>query len=57
LQTAWAAGDGEAFRKATADFETLSAKRATDAGADSKTPPPPPVRDRLNDTIHKIGSK
>jgi hypothetical protein len=57
LRAASAAGDGEAFRDATADLEALSRRRANDAGTDSGTPPPAPVRDRLNDTIHTIGGK
>ncbi len=57
LQATWDAGDGKAFRRATSDLEALSAERANDAGKDSKTPPPPPTRDILNDTIHNIGSK
>jgi hypothetical protein len=55
LRDSWFAGDGGRFRDVVGDLEVLSPLRANDAGRDSGTPPPEPVRDRINDTIHEIG--
>ncbi|CUU59695.1 hypothetical protein Ga0074812_13075 [Parafrankia irregularis] len=55
MAAAAATGDVQLLTTATAHLEYLSTRRATDAGKGPKTPPPEPVRDRLNETIHKIG--
>ncbi|OHV40894.1 hypothetical protein BCD49_39155 [Pseudofrankia sp. EUN1h] len=54
MAEAEAADDPEALDAATAELEALSPWRAKEAGTTPKTPPPDPVRERLNETKHQI---
>jgi hypothetical protein len=54
LRRAIASKDPLAMRQATTALDALSPRRANEAGKDSGVPPPEPVRDRLNDTIHDL---
>ncbi|EIV94940.1 CATRA system-associated protein [Frankia sp. QA3] len=55
MNAALDAEDPTALDAAIARLEDLDPHRATDGNAGPRTPPPAPVRDRLNETIHKIG--
>lgn len=52
---ALAAGDLKALTAATADLELAGPVRITRIGAMPIVPPPPPVRDRLNQLVHSLG--
>ena len=55
MMAALDAADFAALDAAIGELEDLDPVRATRVGTEPTTPPPPPTRERLNETIHKIG--
>lgn len=53
--TAFECGDTEALQSAIAALDLLDPRRGKKAGTPPEVPPPDPVRERINDTIHKLG--
>lgn len=57
--TAIASGDLAALRTATVGLEALSPERITRLGDErpARTPPPKPVRERVNRLVHELDDK
>ena len=55
MDAALAAGDVTALATATTDLELAGPVRITRIGADPVVPPPPAIRDRLNELVHSLG--
>src|SRR5689334_11872934 len=55
MDAALAAGDVTALATATTDLELAGPVRITRIGADPVVPPPPAIRDRLNQLVHSLG--
>ena len=56
MMAALDAADFAALDAAIGELEDLDPVRATRVGTEPTTPPPPPTRERLNETVHKIGT-
>jgi hypothetical protein len=50
-----ASGDMDALQEATIQLEAAGPVRVTRIGATPQVPPPPPVRERVNNLIHALG--
>jgi hypothetical protein len=55
MEAALADGDVEALQAAATDLELSGPVRITRIGATPVVPPPPVVRDRLNQLVHSLG--
>jgi hypothetical protein len=57
MATSLELGDRDTMAKATVDLERIGPVRFKRIGAESKDPPPAPVRERTNELIHRLSGK